>query len=235
MIRPFAAKRQQGGSAPARRSSTRPASRYDAPMLARLLLACSLAPTIAAAPVPSPTTAAPPPAHVAPRAPASPVAAQPGQATPPTDASPAPTAPDVAPVPVPPAPAPTSPPRVIARPAPPPPPGVPPPSPEPPRPPGKGLVLAGALTLSVGGLLLLSGAVAYATTDALNEPEDLESKRDLTAISLGLAIAGVAHLAAGLPLVIVGRARQRRAAAPRVTLRPQLGPRHWGAGLAVRF
>lgn len=141
-----------------------------------------------------------------------------------------PRAPDQAPAPAP-APAP-----VVARPAA----WVPMPIEQPIAgpPTGKWMRVSGGLAIGLGALLGISALASYAVTDGL-EKDDLDGRRTLAAISLGLGIAAVAHLGAGVPLLVIGKQRQRKHAAwaKRVSWQPRLAAGSQGlrVGLTLRF
>lgn len=103
---------------------------------------------------------------------------------------------------------------------------------------GKWMRVGGGLAIGLGALLGVSALASYAVTDGL-EKDDLEGRRTLEAISLGLGVAAVAHIAAGVPLWIVGKQRQRRHAAwsRRVVFAPRLTAGRQGlrVGLTLRF
>lgn len=110
------------------------------------------------------------------------------------------------------------------------------------RPDGHGMVVAGVslIVVSVLGYVGLAvglglGNAAEADLRPLQDPEDLQRRRDLlqrgriaNGVAIGSGVAAAALMAAGIPLVIVGR---RRAAEDRPPRRVSLSP----TGLQIRF
>lgn len=99
--------------------------------------------------------------------------------------------------------------------------------------------VTGGLAIGLGSLLGLSALVVYATTDALPR-DDIAGRDVLESISLGLGLAGVVHVAAGIPLVVIGKRQKRRHdawARGRTAWRPRLagGPHGLQAGFTLRF
>ncbi len=139
-------------------------------------------------------------------------------------------------------------PVVIARPAPPPvaPVDLPPPRYPDAPPKGTWLRVGGGLALGVGAVLGLGALVCYAATDGVggspgHRTAEQQSELDsLRGVALGLGIGALVHVAAGVPLVVVGHVRRGRYRewerrrpmtwSPRV----QVGER-WTLGLALRF
>jgi len=103
---------------------------------------------------------------------------------------------------------------------------------------GKWMRVGGGLAIGLGAVLGVAALASYAVTDGL-EVDDLDDRRSLAAISLGLGIAAVAHIGAGVPLLIIGKQRQRRRAAweQRVRFQPGFaaGPHSMRVGLTLRF
>ena len=103
---------------------------------------------------------------------------------------------------------------------------------------GKWMRVSGGLAVGLGALLGVAALASYAVTDGL-ERDDVSGRRALEGISLGLGIAAVAHLGAGVPLLVIGKQRQRRhqAWARRVSWQPRLaaGPQGVRFGLTLRF
>ena len=110
------------------------------------------------------------------------------------------------------------------------------------RPDGHGMVVTGVslIVVSVLGYVGLAvglglGNAAEADLRALQGPEDLQRRRDLlqrgriaNGVAIGSGAAAAALMAAGIPLVIVGR---RRAAADRPRTQMSVTP----TGLQIRF
>lgn len=103
---------------------------------------------------------------------------------------------------------------------------------------GSGLVVAGAVTIGVGVVLALLGAISLAQAGSA-EGEESYGKGMLGATGLG---AGGVVAAIGTPTLIVGLVRRRHwkawQAQQRVTLRPSFGRGArgtWTAGLVLRF
>ena len=103
---------------------------------------------------------------------------------------------------------------------------------------GKWMRVSGGLAVGLGAILGVAALASYAVTDGL-EKDDLDGRRTLAAIGLGLGIAAVAHLGAGVPLLVIGKQRQRKhqAWASRVSWQPRLaaGPQGVRFGLTLRF
>jgi len=103
---------------------------------------------------------------------------------------------------------------------------------------GKWMRVSGGLAIGLGALLGISALASYAVTDGL-EKDDLDGRRTLAAISLGLGIAAVAHLGAGVPLLVIGKQRQRKhqAWSKRVSWQPRFAasPQGLRVGLTLRF
>ncbi len=107
-----------------------------------------------------------------------------------------------------------------------------------PPPSGKWMRVGGGLAVGLGAVLGIAALASYAVTDGL-EKDDRDGRRSLEAISLGLGIAAVAHLGAGVPLLIIGKQRKRKydAWSRRVSWRPAFaaGPHGIRVGLTLRF
>lgn len=104
---------------------------------------------------------------------------------------------------------------------------------------GTGMRVGGGLAVGVGSLLGVSALVCFATTDALAR-DDLEGRETLRLTSFGLGLAALAHIGAGVPLLVVGKQRKRRYDAwsrERVAWRPRIAAtaRAWSVGLTLRF
>lgn len=103
---------------------------------------------------------------------------------------------------------------------------------------GKWMRVSGGLAIGLGALLGVAALASYAVTDGL-EADDVDGRRALQGISLGLGIAAVAHLGAGVPLLVVGKQRKRRhdAWSRRIRCAPRFGggPQGVHLGLTLRF
>ncbi len=112
----------------------------------------------------------------------------------------------------------------------------PPPIGEPPR--GTWMRVSGGLAVGVGSLLGVSALICFATTDALAQ-DDLRGREVLELTAFGLGLGALAHLGAGIPLLVVGKQRKRRHEewSRRVSVRPRLGAGAQGVrvGLTLRF
>lgn len=113
---------------------------------------------------------------------------------------------------------------------------APPPVGEPPR--GTWMRVSGGLAIGVGSLLAVSALVCFATTDALAR-DDLRGRETLKLTAFGLGLGALAHLGAGVPLLVIGKQRKRRHEewSRRVTLRPRIsgGVQGFRVGLILRF
>lgn len=104
---------------------------------------------------------------------------------------------------------------------------------------GTGMRLAGGLAIGIGAALAVGALTCFATTDALDR-DDLEGREALRLTAFGLGLGALAHIGAGVPLIIVGKQRRRRYdawARERVGWRPRIGASAQGVrlGLSLRF
>jgi len=107
----------------------------------------------------------------------------------------------------------------------------------PPR--GTWMRVGGGLAIGVGSLFAVAALTCYATTDALDR-DDLAGRESLRLISFGLGLAALAHVGAGVPLLVIGKQRKRRYEAwsrEHVAWRPRIAAsaRGWSVGLTLRF
>lgn len=107
----------------------------------------------------------------------------------------------------------------------------------PPR--GTWMRVGGGLAVGVGSLLAVAALTCYATTDALDR-DDVAGRESLRLISFGLGLGALAHVGAGVPLLVIGKQRQRRYEAwsrEHVAWRPRIAAsaRGWSVGLTLRF
>jgi hypothetical protein len=99
--------------------------------------------------------------------------------------------------------------------------------------------VTGGLAVGLGSLLGVSALVCYATTDALGSDE-MGARDTLESISLGLGLAGLVHVAAGIPLLVIGKRQKRRHdawAQGRTAWRPRIagGPHGLQLGVTLQF
>jgi hypothetical protein len=99
---------------------------------------------------------------------------------------------------------------------------------------GGGMLVGGGLTLGFGAMLGLSTLACMFTTAALQDSGETEDVGTLRSITIGLGIATVASLGAGIPLVIVGKQR-RRAYRAWLEQQPMARLSLGGGGLTLRF
>ncbi len=105
---------------------------------------------------------------------------------------------------------------------------------------GRGMVIGGAISLSIGGVFLLgAGAVS-----GLNDADTVSSRRRANRnLAIALAVVGLAGAAAGATLLGIGipkRRRAKEAAVQRVVVSPTFAPeagggRFVGLGASARF
>lgn len=104
---------------------------------------------------------------------------------------------------------------------------------------GKWMRVGGGLAIGLGSLFAVSALTCYATTDGLAR-DDIEGRETLRLISLGLGLAALAHVGAGVPLLVVGKQRKRRHDTwlrEHPQWQPRIGAttRGWSVGLTLRF
>ena len=104
---------------------------------------------------------------------------------------------------------------------------------------GTWMRVGGGLAIGVGAALAVAALTCYATTDALDR-DDVAGRESLRLISFGLGLGALAHIGAGVPLLVIGKQRQRRYEAwsrEHVVWRPRIAAsaRGWSVGLTLRF
>jgi len=75
---------------------------------------------------------------------------------------------------------------------------------------GKGLRVGGALAVAFGAIQLFTALVCLGTAAGLHDSGEVDSARSLGLIGAGLGASGLLHTAGGVPMLVVGKMRQRR-------------------------
>ena len=112
-----------------------------------------------------------------------------------------------------------------------------------PEPRGKGLRIGGAAIVAFGAFQLFTALICLATAAGVHDSGEPDSARTLGSIGAGFGISGLLHTAGGVPMLVVGKMRQRRYHAwllrqprPGLSLRPGApGAGPLGLSLALRF
>lgn len=104
---------------------------------------------------------------------------------------------------------------------------------------GTWMRVGGGLAIGVGAALAVAALTCYATTDALDQ-DDLAGREVLRLTAFGLGLGALAHIGAGVPLIVVGKQRKRRYdawAREHVAWRPRIGAsaQGWSLGVSLRF
>jgi hypothetical protein len=110
---------------------------------------------------------------------------------------------------------------------------------------GTGLRIGGALAVAFGALQLFTALICLGTAAGVHDSGELDTARTLGLIGAGFGASGLVTMGAGVPMLMVGKARQRRyhawlLGAPRPGASLRVRPGAAGAGplglsLTLRF
>jgi hypothetical protein len=75
---------------------------------------------------------------------------------------------------------------------------------------GKGLRVGGALAVVFGAFQVFTALICLGTAAGLHDSGELDTARTLGLIGAGFGAFGLVHIGGGVPMLIVGKARQRR-------------------------